>query len=55
MEDSFLDKFGNSIKLTDKRWEHITKQHPEAKPFKSKISEVLKKPDLVKKSARDKG
>lgn len=53
MED-FKDKFGSIIKLTDKHWSHIIKEHPEVGAYKSRLSDVLTKPDLVKRSKRDK-
>jgi len=54
MARSFKDRFDNKIKLTEKRWEHIITEHPEAEPYEDKILEVLLKPDLVKRSKRDK-
>ena len=54
MEEAFKDKFNNTIKLTDKRWSHIINEHPEVEPLKDMLSNVLKNPDLVKRSKRDK-
>ena len=54
MEAGFKDKFKNIIKLTDKQWKHITTEHPEIEPYKNKLADVLGKPDLVKRSKRDK-
>ena len=54
MEDNFIDFFDNSIKLLPHRWKHIVRQHPEVKSHKNKIHEVLRTPDLVKRSKRDK-
>lgn len=54
MEEEFEDKFGNTIKLTDNHWDHIIKEHPEVQPYKTRLFKVLSKPDLVKKSKRDK-
>jgi hypothetical protein len=48
------DIFENQIELTDERWLHIVREHPELKPYKEKIGEVLSSPDYVKKSRRDK-
>ena len=48
MEEEFIDKFRNIIKITDKQWSHILKEHPEIKPYKNKLFEVLSNPDLVK-------
>lgn len=47
------DIFNNAIELTDERWRHITREHPEVEPYKEKIQEVLSSPDYVKKSKRD--
>ena len=44
------DIFNNAIKLTDERWQHIVREHPEVEPYKGKIQEVLLSPDYVKKS-----
>lgn len=52
MDKAFEDKFGNLIMFGEKRWNHITSQHPEIKPYKNRIVEVLRNPDLVKKSKR---
>ncbi|MEW6067302.1 MAG: hypothetical protein AB1610_03280 [Nitrospirota bacterium] len=49
----YTDIFGNSIELTDERWVHIVKEHPEIKQYKDKIQMVLGSPDYVKKSSRD--
>jgi len=35
-----LDIFENSIELTEEKWFHIIKEHPEVKMFKDKIREV---------------
>ncbi|MBI2658554.1 hypothetical protein HYX05_00430 [Candidatus Woesearchaeota archaeon] len=49
----FKDKFGNIIKFADKQWNHIIKEHPEVEPYKNRILDILKEPDLVKRSKRD--
>jgi len=54
MERYFKDKFNNKIKLTDKQWNHIIKEHPEVEDYKDRLSETLSKPDLVKRSKRNK-
>jgi len=54
MKESFVDFFDNSIKFLANRWKHIVKQHPEVEPYRIKIKEVLRNPDLVKRSKRDK-
>ena len=50
---TYIDVFGGLIELTDERWLHIIKEHPEAARYKEKIQEVLANPDYVKKSSRD--
>ncbi len=47
------DIFKDAIELTDERWLHITKEHPEVDLYREKIQEVLSSPDYVKKSKRD--
>ena len=51
--ETFKDKFGNIIRLTDDQWNHIIKEHPEVEPYKNRLPDVLIKPDLVKRSKRD--
>ena len=53
MEEEFIDKFRNIIKLTDRQWSHILEEHPEIEPYKNRLLEVLSKPDLVKISKRN--
>lgn len=50
---TYIDVFGGLIELTDERWLHIIKEHPEVARCKEKIQEVLANPDYVKKSSRD--
>ncbi len=47
------DIFNNAIELTDERWLHIVREHPEMEPYREKIQEILSAPDYVKKSKRD--
>ena len=47
------DIFEEAIELTDERWKHIIKEHPEIEPYRERIKEVLLSPDYVKKSKRD--
>jgi len=47
------DIFKEAIELTDERWLHITKEHPEVDLYRERIREVLSSPDYVKKSKRD--
>jgi len=49
----YTDIFGDSIELTTERWLHIVKEHPEVRQYKSRIKEVLKEPDYIKRSKRD--
>lgn len=49
----YTDIFGDSIELTDERWLHIVKEHPEIMPYKERIYETLLTPDYIKKSNRD--
>jgi hypothetical protein len=49
----YRDIFGNSIELTDERWLHIVKEHPEVKQYRDKIQETLAFPEYVKISSRD--
>ncbi|MBI4823898.1 MAG: hypothetical protein HY805_06685 [Nitrospirae bacterium] len=48
------DIFKDLIELTDERWHHIIKEHPEVEPYKERIQEVLLVPDYMKESMRDK-
>ncbi|MBI2546352.1 hypothetical protein HYV81_04180 [Candidatus Woesearchaeota archaeon] len=54
MKTEFIDVFHNRILLTNKRWKHIIKEHPEVEPYRKLISVVLKQPDLIKMSKRRK-
>jgi len=47
------DIFKETIELTDERWVHIKREHPEVEPYKKRIEETLSLPDYVKKSKRD--
>jgi hypothetical protein len=49
----YIDLFGDSIELTEERWQHIIKEHPEAGRYRERIQEVLKTPDYVKIGSRD--
>ena len=49
----YTDISGDSIELTDKRWLHIIKEHPEVSQYKERIQEVLATPDYIKKSSRN--
>jgi len=47
------DIFKDTIEITDERWRHIMREHPEVESYKERIQEVLSAPDYVKKSKRD--
>lgn len=47
------DIFTDIIELTDERWSHIIREHPEVESHKERIQEVLSSPDYVKRSKRD--
>ena len=53
MEEEFKDKFNNTIRLTGSQWDHIVNEHPEIKPYKDRIPDVLINPDVVKRSKRN--
>lgn len=50
----FEDKFGNIIEFPEEQKVHALGDHQEVEPFLDKIAEVLKDPDLVKRSIRKK-
>jgi hypothetical protein len=50
---TYKDVFGDTIELTDERWVHIVKEHPEVSQYKDRIQEVLASPEYVKMSNRD--
>jgi len=50
---TYRDYSGIEIELTEERWNHITKEHPEIKTHYEKIGDVLSAPDQVKLSKRD--
>jgi hypothetical protein len=47
------DIFKEVYELTDERWSHIIREHPEVEQYKERIQKVLSSPDYVKKSKRD--
>lgn len=49
-----IDRYGNRIELSNERWQHIIKEHPEVKNCQDKLPEVVKQPDLIKHSKKDK-
>jgi len=47
------DYFGREIELTQERWQHIIKEHPELEKLKDRIAGALSDLDYVKRSKRD--
>ena len=47
------DIFGQEINLSEKQWEHIISEHPEAEPYLDEVAEVLKAPQYIKRSKSD--
>lgn len=41
------EKFGQSIRLTEERWQHIIERHPETKRHLSKIQSTIQNPDII--------
>ena len=48
------DYLNNEIILSQQRWMHIIQEHPEVKEYIKEIEMVLKEPDLIKESNKDK-
>jgi len=38
----FKDKYGNQIYITDERWDHIYKRHPEIKGFEEDVIKTIR-------------
>ena len=53
-KEKFEDKFKNTLILPSRRWNHIIEEHPEVESYKNRLGDVLSKPDLIKKSKRNK-
>lgn len=49
----FRDGWGTEIELTEERWKHIVKEHPEIEGLSEQIGNVLNSPDYIKRSLRD--
>src|SRR3990167_2982306 len=47
------DLLGDQFRLTDERWQHILKNHPELQQKKNKISQTLMDPDVIVQSRLD--
>jgi hypothetical protein len=41
--EQVTDPWGNRIKLTDERWEHIIKWHPELEGFEDDVLDTIRK------------
>ena len=41
---------GVPIRLTDERWAHILKNHPEVEPYRSNVLTTISDPDVVLRS-----
>lgn len=39
--------------MTEERWRHILREHPEVSHYKDRIQNVLATPDYVRESSRD--
>jgi len=38
---------GVPIRLTDERWKHVSKNHPEVAPMRQEILETIAEPDVI--------
>lgn len=45
-----IDRFSRRIKLTEERWNHIAKTHPELKDRLEDLKGALADPELIKRS-----
>lgn len=54
MKQIIKDKFNNKIPITNERWSHIIKEHPEVEAYRHRVPDVLSKPDIVKESKKNK-
>lgn len=50
----FRDYWDREVELTEERWGHIVKEHPEIEGLREQIGSVLNSPDYIKVSLRDK-
>ncbi|MCH8994618.1 MAG: hypothetical protein IH959_06565 [Chloroflexi bacterium] len=41
---------GVPIRLTDERWSHILRSHPEVEPYRSHLLDTIREPDVVLRS-----
>lgn len=42
MKEIVIDRYGNEIYLTDERWRHIVRQHPEMSNYKQHLFKTLR-------------
>ena len=45
--DSAISHDGVPVRLTDERWAHIVRRHPEMGPLRAEAVETIERPDLV--------
>lgn len=38
---------GCLVRLTDERWEHVVRRHPEMRPLRQEVLDTVEEPDLV--------
>ncbi len=42
MREEVQDRYGNKIYLTDERWKHIIKRHPQLKPYRAEVLRTVR-------------
>lgn len=42
MKEIVQDRYGNTIYLTDERWQHIVRRHPVLQGFKNEVLKTLR-------------
>jgi hypothetical protein len=47
MTDRATSRGGVPIRLTDERWSHITRRHPEMNNQRERVLETLQEPDMI--------
>ena len=53
MATVFIDVFGHRLRLDSSHRKHIVADHPEMQPYVSRLAEVFRSPEWVKRSRRD--
>ena len=48
------EKFGQLIRLTEERWQHIIERHPEVEGHLAKIQSTIQNPDIIVKNQYNK-